>query len=602
MIKKVHFETLSIKNFLSVGEEPVVINFATGINIITGKNNDQSDRRNGIGKSTITDAFSFVLFGNTLRDLKKEFIVNNITNKMAEVTLNFSIINGKESNRYELYRSIDPSRCTLHENGIDITRDSMVNTTERLMEILNITPEIFQNCIVMAINNNVPFMAKKKIDKRKFIESIFNLEIFSRMNSMLKEDYSESKRQFDIANGKYDELNSFLKKIKEQQESKAKEESEQRERLLNRKKECLEQKEEQEKKLNAFKEVNLTDVANKIVELKDKEKSVTETINVTLKKIASLETKSDISFKAFTKIGTDKDSCPVCLRAIDVKDKKHIHDQKKELQKEMDSNNALIKAEETQLSELEDKKRKITEGIKKLEDVVNKQKLVSQQKQHYKNNLADLDKRIKQIESDLENLGKSDNSITNIYTDTENKLKSFETDINQKRDLLNTLDTVKFVISEEGVKSFIVKKILKLFNSKLGYYLRRLNSTAIITFNEYFEETIVNEKGKLTCYDNYSGAERKVIDLAIMFTFLDMLKLQGNVHYNVQMYDELLDTSLDEAGVDLVLNVLNEFVTGKDLGIYIISHRKECAKISSSDIVFLEKTGGITKRVKLQVE
>jgi hypothetical protein len=166
------------------------------------------------------------------------------------------------------------------------------------------------------------------------------------------------------------------------------------------------------------------------------------------------------------------------------------------------------------------------------------------------------------------------------------------------RDLINTLDTVKFVISEEGVKSFIVKKILKLFNSKLGYYLRKLNSTAIITFNEYFEDTIVNEKGKLTCYDNYSGAEKKVIDLAIMFTFLEMLKLQGNVFYSVQFYDELLDTSLDETGVEMVLNILNEFTASNELGIYIISHRKECSKISSGDIVFLEKINGITKRVK----
>ena len=602
MIKHVHFETLSIKNFLSVGETPVVINFTSGINIITGKNNDQTDRRNGIGKSTITDALSFVLFGSPLRDLKKEFIVNNITNKMAEVTLKFIVTHGKETTRYELYRSIDPSRCILYENDIDITRDSMVNTTERLQGILNITQEIFQNCIVMAINNTIPFMAKKKIEKRKFIESIFNLEIFSRMNSLLKEDYSEGKRQFDIASGKYDELNSLLKKIKEQKENKVKEETEHRNRLMDRKQDCVKQKEQQEEKLISFKEINLNEVKSKLTELKEKEITVSNEIGVSVKKIASLETTSDINFKTYSKIGTDKDTCPVCLRGIDVNDKGHIHNQKKELKKEMDSTTTLIKSEEGILSDLENKKRKIVEGIRKLEDVINKQKLVTQQKDYLKNNITDLEKRISQIDSDLENVNKVDDSLFSIHLETEEKLKAIESDITQKRDLLNTLETVKFVISEEGVKSFIVKKILKLFNSKLGYYLRRLNSTAIITFNEYFEETIVNEKGKLTCYDNYSGAEKKVIDLAIMFTFLDMLKLQGNVHYNLQMYDELLDTSLDEAGVDMVLNVLNEFVAGKDLGIYIISHRKECSKISSNDIVFLEKTAGITKRVILQVE
>ena len=42
-------------------------------------------------------------------------------------------------------------------------------------------------------------------------------------------------------------------------------------------------------------------------------------------------------------------------------------------------------------------------------------------------------------------------------------------------------------------------------------------------------------------YFNYSGAERKAIDLAVMFAFIDMLKMQTNVYYNVQFYDELLD-------------------------------------------------------------
>ena len=150
------------------------------------------------------------------------------------------------------------------------------------------------------------------------------------------------------------------------------------------------------------------------------------------------------------------------------------------------------------------------------------------------------------------------------------------------------------MVSEEGVKSFIVKKILRLFNSKLAYYLKKLNSNAIITFNEYFEEQIFNEKGELTTYFNFSGAERKAIDLAIMFSFIDMLNLQGNIFYNIQFYDELLDTSLDETGVELVLNLLNEFVQKNNFGIYVISHRKECARLVSGDMIVLEKNNGIT--------
>jgi DNA repair exonuclease SbcCD ATPase subunit len=598
MIKRVLFEKLEIKNFLSVGNDPVVVNFVPGVNVITGINKDQPDRRNGIGKSTITDAFSYALLGTTIRDLKKEFITNNVTNKTAEITLTFSVAAGNQVKRYELYRSIDPSKCVLYEDGIDITRDSMVNTTDYLSQILNITPEIFQNCIVMAINNTVPFMAKKKIEKRKFIESIFNLEIFSRMNSLLKDDYNETKRSFDIVNGKYDEQKAFIARIEEQKKNKLKEENDYKEKLLKRKEECEKQKEEYQNKINSIKEVDLKEVKQKIDDLKEKEKNVDIAISALVKKIGSLETKNEITFTNYSKIGTSQDACPVCLREININDKSHIHSKKKELKKEIDTNSETIKQEEKALADLEVKKQKIVTGIKTLEQLINKQKLAEQQKQHLKNNLKDVEKRLEQIETDLTSNKSSDNSLDNILIDTQNKLKDFESQLVKDRDLINTLDTVKFVISEEGVKSFIVKKILKLFNSKLGYYLRKLNSTAIITFNEYFEDTIVNEKGKLTCYDNYSGAEKKVIDLAIMFTFLEMLKLQGNVFYSVQFYDELLDTSLDETGVEMVLNILNEFTASNELGIYIISHRKECSKISSGDIVFLEKINGITKRVK----
>ena len=124
--------------------------------------------------------------------------------------------------------------------------------------------------------------------------------------------------------------------------------------------------------------------------------------------------------------------------------------------------------------------------------------------------------------------------------------------------------------------------------------LKKLNSNAIVSFNEYFEEEVLNEKGKFTSYFNFSGAERKVIDLAIMFTFIDMLRLQGNIYYNIQFYDELLDTSLDETGVELVLNLLNEFISKHGFGIYVISHRKECAKFCNGDIIYLEKKNGIT--------
>ncbi|NBW57023.1 hypothetical protein EBR43_04425, partial [bacterium] len=116
-------------------------------------------------------------------------------------------------------------------------------------------------------------------------------------------------------------------------------------------------------------------------------------------------------------------------------------------------------------------------------------------------------------------------------------------------------------------------------------------------FNEYFEEEIIDDKGKPCSYFNFSGAERKNIDLACLFAFMDIRRLQGDVTYNFSIYDELFDSSLDEKGVDLVISILNERVQKYNESVMIISHRKESVKSASGSVIFLEKRNGITRRV-----
>ena len=75
-MKYINFNNVKIQNFLSVGNVPVEVDFQRGLHIITGINKDKEDRRNGVGKSTVADAIYFAVFGETLRELKKEHIIN----------------------------------------------------------------------------------------------------------------------------------------------------------------------------------------------------------------------------------------------------------------------------------------------------------------------------------------------------------------------------------------------------------------------------------------------------------------------------------------------------------------------------------------------
>ena len=74
-MKYVNFNNIKVKNFLSIGNELVKINFKKGINIITGNNRDKLDRRNGVGKSTIADSIHFAIFGETIREIPKSNII-----------------------------------------------------------------------------------------------------------------------------------------------------------------------------------------------------------------------------------------------------------------------------------------------------------------------------------------------------------------------------------------------------------------------------------------------------------------------------------------------------------------------------------------------
>jgi ABC-type Mn2+/Zn2+ transport system ATPase subunit len=78
---------------------------------------------------------------------------------------------------------------------------------------------------------------------------------------------------------------------------------------------------------------------------------------------------------------------------------------------------------------------------------------------------------------------------------------------------------------------------------------------------------------------------------------MDMRRLQGNVSYNISIYDELFDSSLDEKGVDLVTDILKERVAKHNECVLVISHRKESIKHGTAESIFLEKKNGITKRL-----
>ena len=597
-MKYVNFKELKIKNFLSIGEDVVTVNFETGLHIVTGINRDKEDRRNGVGKSTIADALYFSIFGNTLREIRKNFIPNNLTEGKTTVELLFTIDDPYHGvNDFHIIRTLNPSKCTVFKNGNDKTRDTIQNTNQYIETVLSSSPEVFQNCVIMTLNNHIPFMAKNKVEKRKFIEKIFNLEVFSKMLNDLRNDQSDIKKDFDINITRLEETNSYLDTQKTQRDNFNNDKQKKKEGLNASVKKHESDLTDARNKLDAIDQLDDTPFKNKLTELQDKIKKINEQKDEANHSVISQKQIIKTNAEILKKLGTEEDTCPVCLRPMEDHDHKKVEEEKEYIRNFLVGEKQGVESGIEKINELDNEKIKVNKAIEIVNSKISDIEKARFSKNHIQESADYIERCIKEIREELDNIDNETNTFSDVVRDLEDKVNNVTEELSSLKKSLDLLDVVKFIVSEEGVKSFIVKKILRNFNSKLTHYLKKMDSNSICIFNEYFEEEIVNEKGKICLYNNFSGAERKAIDLACLFSFMDMRKAQGDVHYNISFYDELFDSSLDEKGVDLVLEILNERVEKLNECIFVISHRKESIKSATGDIIFLEKHNGITKRV-----
>jgi len=599
-MKYVNFNYVKARNFLSIGEEDVEINFKQGINVITGNNKDKVDRRNGVGKSTIADSIHFAIFGETIREIPKSNIINNITNKGTHVELSFSISENNNVTEYKIIRSLKPTKCFLYINDEDKTESTIINTTNRIKEILSASQELFQNCVIMSINTTLPFMAQKKVEKRKFIEGILKLEVFSQMLQVARTEHNDVLRDYDSTSKELTHQKNYKDIVTKQLEDKKQENDN---KVIRYKTDIDKKKKKIDSLQDQITEPNL-EIVSKIKEKKITFDKKVEDIEVTIEsnqlKKMQYETEIRMFKKTLSEIGTDKNKCPVCLHEISSEDRNHIEEEKNKINTDIFNRNEDIDDINLQINNLKKRRREYVEESDKCKSYLKDCLSAIENNKRIRSNINDINEEVEELESEISNI-KNTSDNTNELKDQIQKYSTevdrLEVDVENLSNSNKILEFVKYVLSEEGVKSYIVKKILNILNNRLLYYLKKMDANCVCKFNEFFEEEIKNDKGQECSYFNFSGAERKNIDLACLFTFMDIRRMQGDVSYNLVMFDELLDSSLDEKGVELVLSILKERVDQYKEAIYIISHRKESAKESSGEVIYLEKTNGITRRL-----
>jgi DNA repair exonuclease SbcCD ATPase subunit len=599
-VRKIIFNKVKIQNFLSVGENPLEISFLRGVNLITGENRDKGGR-NGVGKSTVIESLYWCLFGSTIRDIKKDKVIHHQSKKGCEVLLNFIVYDGSVHTPYTLKRSLDPSKVSiiqhLAKGDVDMTHSTMPETNEYIKELVGANEEVFQNAVIMTANNTLPFMAQKKVDKRKFVEGILNLGIFGQMLLQARSDYNEVKKENDIIGAKFIEQQKNLKLYKIQAD---KNEENKNNKILALKAK-IEANDQRIK--NVSNQDSVKDKINDLDKEIDNKESDLKALDDGLKKIKNLisETNAELLQTNYELVNLTKQKeklktdsvCPTCKRKYD--ENTNIEECLKEI--------------EDKITPLEGKKeplRKTLDDLNKKESKVDS--AISTTKQKIRNfnkdkndlllalqELNQLENRNKEILEEISSLRNEKDGVLELIDNIEKEILESEKQIQAIQKKLTILDSAKYVVSEEGVKTYIIKKMLNLLNSRLNHYLQILEAPCKCEFNEIFEESIYNDQGKECSYFNFSGGERKRIDLAILFMFQDVLRTQTGTSFSLSMYDELLDSAVDEKGAEKILEILKTRVEDYDECVYIVSHNKSVIKNGLDNVIQLEKINGKTQ-------
>jgi len=189
------FKKLRYQNLLSTGNQFTELDLnRSKSTLVVGEN--------GAGKSTFIEALTFALYGTPFRNINKPQLINSITGKNLVVELEFSI--GKKE--YMVRRGIKPNVFEIFLNGRLIDQTADIREYQEMLEkqILKLNFKSFSQIVVLGSANYVPFMQMKSQDRRKVVEDLLDIQIFSVMNSLLKEKQQTNRSDLQDVDYKID--------------------------------------------------------------------------------------------------------------------------------------------------------------------------------------------------------------------------------------------------------------------------------------------------------------------------------------------------------------------------------------------------------------
>lgn len=559
----IYFKTIRWRNFLSTGNVFSEVKLNSHSNtLIIGEN--------GAGKSTILDAICFALYNKPFRNINKPQLVNTINKKDMLVEIEFSI--GK--NEYKVRRGIKPGVFEVLQNDVLLNQDAAARDYQETLEtqILKLNYKSFCQVVILGSASFVPFMQLPLGQRREIIEDLLDLQIFSKMNVLLKEKNStlnsqlrEVGYQLDIATEKLSLQEEHIKTIKKNLDKQIEEN--------NAKIKAARENIDREGKAVADLSIKIDELYSKIV---DHDK-----VKAKLAKLQRIETQvGEKIIKLEKEVGffENHDNCPTCKQEIDEEFKCSTVESRKKQIEETKSGCDLLSNE---LKQIQDQ---LTEYEKINSEIID----LNMKVMVINSNITNQNNYISELIRDNENLNKDQGEVD------QNKIEELKKQIKelkkQKEDGLNTLELYKaagLILKDTGIKAQIIKQYVPIINKLINKYLAALDFFVNFELDENFNETIKSRFRDEFSYASFSEGEKMRINLAILFTWRAVAKLRNSASTNLLIMDEIFDGSLDSTGTEEFLKILEQLTN--DTNTFIISHKTDALLDKFESILRFEK-------------
>ena len=616
------FKHISVHNFFSFVDAELDLNIP-GYTLVQGVNNNISDlaTSNGSGKSSIWEAISWGITGETIRGSKEVKNINASEKDKCYVNIEFDI----DGVNYSIYRQNSPSKLCFIVDNKDVSGKGIRDTEQIIKEYLpDLTSSLLGSVVILGqglpqrFSNNTPSGRKdilEKLSKSDFMIQDLKDRIINRKDILQKKfrEYEDNilkyetekeliKRRILTCQNSLDNLIS----IQELEDNIVTCEND-----LSILQSDIDIKNDKCKYINS----DLIDYKTKLEHLQIKKMQEIEDASKPYDKQASdlkleqavLIAEIKHNEQEVNKLKSIVDICPTCGQKIPDVHKpdtteleqlisnlnvqlNHINEHMINIQKEKSSVlNAINIKYESEKNDIQENILQFEHEFNILHSEIIKLNNSYEQLQHKLNEYYN--DKLKRANYEIM-LNDSITNDTKYIEDIESKILYNNKCKYKIESHMNVVQKMNTVITRD-FRGYLLSSVIEFISNKAKEYSQAVFETSDIDFYLDGNNIIISYGGK--DYINLSGGERQKIDLIIQFAIRDMLCKYLGFSSNIIAVDELFD-GLDDIGCERVINFISNKLSDVE-SIYVITHHSAIQIPCDNVITVIKGEDGISRIV-----